>query len=86
MLKLKQTCTCVIKLHNVYFQDPHKKQEDVHSDLSNDTGTFDSGMGGSVSDTGTVLCNILLSQFTVLTTLEKRIKHFISQSHGYQYL
>ena len=52
------TIQCVIKLHNVYFQDPHKKQEDVHSDLSNDTGTFDSGMGGSVSDTGTVLCNI----------------------------
>ena len=26
----------------------------MHSDLSNDTGTFDSGMGGSVSDTGKI--------------------------------
>lgn len=34
------------------FCDTQKKQEDVHSDLSADTGTFDSGMGGSVSDTG----------------------------------
>ena len=40
------------EFESVYFQDSHKKQEDVHSDLSNDTGTFDSGMGGSVSDTG----------------------------------
>ena len=32
--------------------DPQKKQEDGHSDLSGDTGTFDSGIGGSVSDTG----------------------------------
>ena len=29
-----------------------KKQEDFHSDMSVDTLTYDSGVGGSVSDTG----------------------------------
>ena len=41
------------KINFLNLQEAQKKQEDVHSDLSADTGTFDSGMGGSVSDTGT---------------------------------
>lgn len=31
-----------------------KKQEDLHSDMSAETATYDSGIGGSVSDTGKV--------------------------------
>jgi len=29
-----------------------KRQEDHHSDMSAETATYDSGIGGSVSDTG----------------------------------
>lgn len=40
-----------------------KKQEDVHSDdLSGDTATYDSGMGGSVSDTGNYKAHVLLEK------------------------
>lgn len=34
-----------------------KKQEDIHSDMSAETATYDSGIGGSVSDTGTYYCS-----------------------------
>ncbi|XP_052278627.1 protocadherin-3-like, partial [Dreissena polymorpha] len=33
-------------------REDRRKQEDIHSDLSADTATYDSGIGGSVSDTG----------------------------------
>ncbi|XP_052793042.1 protocadherin beta-6-like [Mya arenaria] len=36
-----------------------KRQEDHHSDLSAETATYDSGMGGSVSDTGDIRLNQL---------------------------
>ncbi|XP_045203882.2 putative protocadherin beta-18 [Mercenaria mercenaria] len=39
-----------------------KKQEDLHSDLSADTATYDSGIGGSVSDTG----DLRISQLQLL--------------------
>ncbi|XP_060565651.1 protocadherin-7-like [Ruditapes philippinarum] len=39
-----------------------KKQEDLHSDLSADTATYDSGIGGSVSDTG----DLRMSQLQLL--------------------
>mgnify|MGYP006890281534 FL=1 len=51
--------TIYYSLHYIfYFQLNHdngkegKKQEDIHSDMSAETATYDSGIGGSVSDTG----------------------------------
>lgn len=46
-----QLCKCSFQISQDTGRDC-KKQEDLHSDMSAETATYDSGIGGSVSDTG----------------------------------